>query len=90
MEKNLLAELHSLPDEALLTADEAAQFLRLKYTTLAWYRCQRVGPKLIRYRVGDLREYASGHAMGDGVHRAAQAALAGRRRAASLRLKSEG
>lgn len=50
----------------------------------------RVGPKLIRYRVGDLRDYASGHAMGDGVHRAAQAALAGRRRAASLRKKSEG
>lgn len=97
METNLLAELHSLPDDALLTADEAAQFLRLKYTTLAWYRCQgvgpkfsRVGPKLIRYRLGDLRDYASGHAMGEGVQRAAQAALAGRRRAASLRKKSEG
>lgn len=108
MEKTLLAELHSLPDEALLTADEAAQFLRLKYTTLAWYRCQgigpafsRVGPKLIRYRVGDLRDYARGQPMGDGVQRAAQAALAGRRAkaaqaeaagrsAARLRKKSEG
>ncbi|MFC6840757.1 helix-turn-helix transcriptional regulator [Xanthomonas theicola] len=48
METNLLAELHSLPDEALLTADEAAQFLCLKYTTLAWYRCQGVGPKFSR------------------------------------------
>ena len=59
-----LAELHALPDESLLTAQEAAAFLRLKYGTLAWYRCQgggpafvRVGPKLIRYRVGDLRAY---------------------------------
>ena len=36
METNLLAELHLLPDEALLTAGEAAHFLRLKYTALAW------------------------------------------------------
>ncbi|WP_386339416.1 helix-turn-helix domain-containing protein [Xanthomonas citri pv. citri] len=60
-----LAELHALPDDSLLTAQEAAAFLRLKYGTLAWYRCQgggpaftRVGPKLIRYRMGDLRDYA--------------------------------
>jgi len=61
-----LAELHALPDDSLLTAQEAAAFLRLKYGTLAWYRCQgggpaftRVGPKLIRYRLGDLRDYGS-------------------------------
>ena len=80
-----LAELHALPDESLLTAQEAAAFLRLKYGTLAWYRCQgggpafvRVGPKLIRYRLGDLREYAKGQPMGEGVQRAAMAMLAAR------------
>jgi hypothetical protein len=83
--RNLLAHLHSLPDDALVTAEEAAYFLRLKYGTLAWYRCQgggpkftRVGPKLIRYRVGDLREYAKGQPMGEGVQRAARAMLAAR------------
>lgn len=30
-----LAELHALPDDSLLTAQEAAAFLRLKYGTLA-------------------------------------------------------
>ena len=59
-----LAKLHALPDDALLTAQEAAEVLRIKYTTLAWYRCNgggpsfvRVGPKVIRYRMGDLRAY---------------------------------
>jgi hypothetical protein len=80
-----LAELHALPDEALATAQEAAAFLRLKYGTLAWYRCQgggpkftRVGPKLIRYRMGDLREYAKGQPMGEGVRKAGAAMLAAR------------
>lgn len=43
-----LAELHALPDESLLTAQEAAAFLRLKYGTLAWYRCQGGGPAFVR------------------------------------------
>ncbi len=80
-----IAELHALPDDALATAQEAAAFLRLKYHTLAWYRCNgggpryvRVGPKLIRYRVGDLRDYAKGQPMGDGMRRCAQAALVAR------------
>lgn len=80
-----LAELLSLPDESLLTAQEAAAVMRLKYGTLAWYRCQgggpafvRIGPKLIRYRMGDLREYMKGQPMGEGVQRAAQAMLAAR------------
>ncbi|MCS0582129.1 helix-turn-helix domain-containing protein [Massilia pinisoli] len=80
-----LAELHQLPDEALLTAQEAAVFLRLKYHTLSWYRCHgggpefvRVGPKLIRYRLKDLRAYAQGQGMGEGVQRAAAAMLASR------------
>ena len=80
-----LAELHALPDDALVTAQEASAFLRLTYGTLAWYRCQgggpkftRVGPKLIRYSLGDLREYAKGQPMGEGMRRCAQAALAAR------------
>ena len=80
-----LAELHALPDDALSTPREAAAFLRLKYNTLSWYRCNgggpafvRVGPKLIRYRMGDLREYMKGQPMGEGVQRAAQAMLAAR------------
>ncbi len=75
-----LAEMHALPDDALATSQEAAAFLRLKYNTLAWYRCNgggpkfvRVGPKLIRYRMGDLRDYAKDQPMGEGVQRAAQA-----------------
>jgi hypothetical protein len=81
-----LTELHALPDDSLLTPKEAAALLRLKYGTLAWYRCEgggptftRLGPKLIRYRLGDLRAYASkNHPMGEGVRRAAVAALAAR------------
>jgi len=81
-----LAELHALPDDSLLTPAEAAALLRLKYGTLAWYRCEgggpaftRLGPKLIRYRLGDLRAYAKkNHPMGEGVRRAAMAALAAR------------
>lgn len=80
-----LAEMHTWHDDALATAQEAAAFLRLKYGTLAWYRCQgggpnftRVGPKLIRYRMGGLREYAKGQPMGDGVRKAGAAMLAAR------------
>ncbi|KAF7598592.1 MAG: DNA-binding protein [Candidatus Dactylopiibacterium carminicum] len=88
-----LADLHALPNDALATAQEAAAFLRLTYGTLAWYRCQgggpkftRIGPKLIRYRMGDLRDYAKGQPMGDGMKRCAQAALVAR----GLSPKSEG
>ena len=45
-------------------AGEAAAFLRLSPNALNWYRSQRrgptyqrIGPKTIRYRVGDLRAY---------------------------------
>ena len=80
-----LAALHALPDDALATAQEAAAFLRLKYNTLAWYRCNgggpayvRIGPKLIRYRMGDLRAYAKGQPMGDGMRKVGAAMLAAR------------
>lgn len=80
-----LAELLALPDDAFVTPQEAVPLVRLKYGTLAWYRCNgggpafvRVGPKLIRYRMGDLREYMKGQPMGEGVQRAAQAMLAAR------------
>ncbi|QDD92103.1 helix-turn-helix transcriptional regulator [Pseudomonas oryzihabitans] len=77
--------LHALPDDALVTAQEAAAFLRLRYNTLAWYRSHgggpcfvRLGPKMIRYRVGDLRHHAQGQAMGEGMRRSADAMLATR------------
>ncbi len=80
-----LAELHALPDEAMTKPEEAAAYLRLKRATLAWYRCHgggpkyvRVGPKLIRYRMGDLREYAKGQPMSEGVRKVAAAMLAAR------------
>ncbi len=76
-----LAELHSLPDEAMVKPEEAAALLRLKRATLSWYRCHgggprysRVGPNLIRYRMGDLREYAKGQLMSEGVRKVAAAA----------------
>ncbi len=80
-----LTELHALPDDALATAHEAAAFLRLRYNTLAWYRCNsggpnytRLGPKMIRYRIGDLRDYARGQPMSDGMRRVGAAMLAAR------------
>lgn len=80
-----LSELHALPDDALATSQEAAAFLRLKYATLSWYRCQgggpkfvRIGQKLIRYRMGDLREYAKGQPMGEGMRKVGVAMLAAR------------
>lgn len=80
-----LTELHALPDDALVTAQEAAAFLRLKYHTLAWYRCQgggpnftRIGPKLIRYRMGDLRDYARGQPMSEGMRKVGAAMLTAR------------
>lgn len=48
-----LAELHALPDEALLTAQEASAFLRLKYNTLSWYRCNGGGPAFVRVGPAD-------------------------------------
>lgn len=81
-----LAEVHALPDDALVTAAEAAAFLRLKTRTLTWYRCEgggppftRMGLKAIRYRMGDLRAYASrSNPISAGIRRAADAALAAR------------
>lgn len=61
-----LTELHSLPDDALLSTHEAAAFLNLSPSSLAWYRSNCIGPeyvkmgsKLVRYPVGALRAYAS-------------------------------
>ncbi|BAN51112.1 AlpA family transcriptional regulator [Metapseudomonas resinovorans] len=80
-----LSELHALPDDALATTQEAAALLRLKYATLSWYRCQgggpkfvRIGSKLIRYRMGDLRDYAKGQPMGEGMRKVGAAMLAAR------------
>jgi hypothetical protein len=61
-----LAELHALPDDALLRSNEAAAFLNVSINSLSWYRCQRMGPeylklgaKSVRYRVGALRAYTA-------------------------------
>ncbi|CAN7649915.1 hypothetical protein LJR039_005018 [Pseudorhodoferax sp. LjRoot39] len=58
-----LAELHALPDEALLDTKEAAAFLALAPNSLPWYRSQGGGPAFIyvgasvRYKLGVLRAY---------------------------------
>jgi hypothetical protein len=60
-----LAELHALPDDAMLSTAEAAAFLHIAANSLNWYRSQRIGPdyvklgpRAVRYKVGDLRKYA--------------------------------
>ena len=80
-----LATLLALPEDALTDTWEAAAIVRLKYTTLTWLRCHgggpafvRVGPKLIRYRMGDLREYMQSKERGDGMRRSVTAMLAAR------------
>ncbi|MHB9783147.1 hypothetical protein [Stenotrophomonas maltophilia] len=40
-----LAELHALPDEAMVKSEDATAILPLKRATLAWYRCHGGGPK---------------------------------------------
>jgi hypothetical protein len=83
-----LTKLHALPDEALVTPREACEILRLKLTTLNFYRCNRrhysprfvrVGGR-IRYEMGALREYLSRQEMPLGLRRRATAALAAKRR----------
>jgi hypothetical protein len=88
-----IAELLALPDDALVTPQEAPAVVRIKYNTLAWYRCNgggpkyvRVGPKLIRYRMGDLREYIKGQPMSEGMRKVGAAMLAAR----TKRTKAEG
>lgn len=51
-------------EHVLLDTHEAAAFLRVGYTTLRSYRCAglgpsfvRVGARLIRYRLSDLKAY---------------------------------
>lgn len=80
-----LNTIHSLPNDALITAKEAALFLSIKETTLAWYRYQGLGPqfirlgaKLIRYKVGDLRDYTQSQPISEGMRKVANAMLAGR------------
>ncbi|WP_313008910.1 helix-turn-helix transcriptional regulator [Stutzerimonas nitrititolerans] len=81
-----LTELYTLPDDALVTAAEAAAFLRLKVNTLAWYRCKGCGPSFvriggtsIRYRLGDIRAYAKGHGQSEDQSQMAELRLYVRR-----------
>lgn len=61
-----ISSLVALPDDALLTSHEAAAVLRLRHTTLAWYRSHGGGPEYVyvgsrvRYRMGALRAYMTG------------------------------
>jgi hypothetical protein len=64
-----LNELLELDDDAFVDTREATAVLGLATDTLAWYRKRaphrspkfyRLGPKLIRYRMGDLRAYRNG------------------------------
>lgn len=82
-----LAELHALSDEAHVTPHQAAAFLGLSYSTLASYRCYgggpkflEYGPKLIHYRMGELREYtkAKRQSRSEGTKRSVAAMLAAR------------
>lgn len=61
-------ELLKLDDDALVNTQEAAAIVGLKYHTLNWYRqhaldrgpkFRRIGPTMIRYRMGDLRAFVS-------------------------------
>jgi hypothetical protein len=51
----------ALSGDSLAATQKAAAFLRLKYGTLALYRCQGSDLKLIRYRMANLSEYAKGN-----------------------------
>lgn len=82
-----LAELHALPNESPVTPHQAAAFLGLSYSTLASYRCYgggpkflTYGPKLVHYRMGDLREYVTGRrqSRSEGTKRSVTAMLASR------------
>lgn len=64
-----LNELLKLDDDALVNVTEAAAVVGLKPKSLNWYRTvapergpsfRRIGPRSIRYRMGDLRAYIAG------------------------------
>lgn len=58
-----LETLHALPDGALCTPQEAAAILVIEQRLLAEWRTHSRGPTfikvghLVRYRMGDLRDY---------------------------------
>ena len=54
-----LAELHALPDGALLKTREAAAFLNLSPASLSWYRAQRIGPDHVRAGANSVRYSAN-------------------------------
>lgn len=81
-------DLHELHDDTLLNTYEAALYLGLRPNTLVVYRCvrpdkgppfRRIAGKNIRYRLGDVREYArGGQEMSTGVRTSSNANLAAR------------
>ena len=54
-----LAELHALPDDALLKTREAAAFLNLSPASLSWFRAQRIGPDYVRVGANSVRYSAN-------------------------------
>ena len=69
-------ELLALDDDAYVDTHEAALVVGLAYRSLSWYRnCNplrspkfyRLGPKLIRYKMGDLRKFRNGDPSGHHV-----------------------
>lgn len=74
-----LNELLKLDDDAFVTTREAAAVLALAPDTLVWYRKRaperspkfhRLGAKIVRYRMGDLRAFRNGDAAAYQVSRA--------------------
>ena len=67
---SVLRNFSSLPDEALLTTTEAAQYLRLSNAWLERDRWSgkplipwvRISQRLVRYRLGTLRAHISANA----------------------------
>jgi predicted DNA-binding transcriptional regulator AlpA len=63
-----LSRMHS--DDALLTPDDATEFLGVSKDTLAQWRSQSRGPRyiklekrLVRYRRSDLENYLAAHSV---------------------------
>lgn len=73
----LAARLAALPDDALLSPNEASALTGFANITLRKWRAERRGPPHIslegmpRYRMGDLKAYMRGAANQSGAERAA-------------------
>lgn len=71
-----LNELLQLDDEAFVDTHEASAVVGLAYESLVWYRKRkpvlspkfyRIGAKIVRYKMGDLRKFRNGDPSGHHV-----------------------